>query len=718
MARKSTPLDCTDKRYPHPAYRRLNVFSLDPAADVQLDTALISRSVIHLPWENVQPGPVGELVEVIDIDPSSGCVYDPVDLNHHSLLAADGHEPSTGNPEFHQQMVYAVAMKTILNFKQTLGREVMWSQRNYDEDGTRIRKPRDRFVERLRIYPHALREANAYYSPTKKALLFGYFNARNADPRDEMPGGVVFTCLSHDIVAHETTHAILDGMHRRLLDATNQDMLAFHEAFADIVAIFQHFTLPGLLLDQIRRTRGDLRNNNLLAQLASQFARSTGRGGALRNALGHIGPDGRRLAPDPSRIGRTFEPHDRGAILVAAAFDAFLQIYENRSADLWRIAGGGGRSGEDLQPDLARRLADEAVVAAQRVLTICIRALDYLPPVDVTFGDYLRALVTADKEFFPEDSKRYRLAFIQSFRDHGIYPLDVRTLADDTLPWAPLDADAREALRSLLPPTEVLHTMAYAYDASNNLAAILGMEQGDDDEDESSLQSEIWQKFQQGNSRGAVEDFLREAWLNGERSSDRIENRRFQQFWLERLCASFLHGWIRHQARKSAADRNLAGTVAWHFGLDITRMDKRVAQGGLRLEVHAVRPTLRLRPDGRSKVELLVMLTQQERRPLPRDDDPRDPIRDDDGNGLSFTMRGGCTLIIDPDDGRVRYAIGKNLLSVARRGRQAEFLRRQFEEMGDDAIRRFGLTRDADQTRSQLEPFSLLHTHPLRKGTY
>ena len=33
------------------------------------------------------------------------------------------------------------------------------------------------FVRRLRIYAHALRERNAYYSPDKKALLFGYFPA-------------------------------------------------------------------------------------------------------------------------------------------------------------------------------------------------------------------------------------------------------------------------------------------------------------------------------------------------------------------------------------------------------------------------------------------------------------------------------------------------------------------------------------------------------------
>jgi hypothetical protein len=690
---------------------------------VQLDTALISRSVIHLPWEPLAPGPVGELVEVIDIDPSSGCAYDPVDLDHHSLLAADGHPPSTGNPEFHQQMVYAVAMKTILNFKQTLGREVMWSHRQYDEGGKAIRDPRDRFVERLRIYPHALREANAYYSPTKKALLFGYFNARTADPSDEMPGGVVFTCLSHDIITHETTHAILDGMHRRLLDSTNQDMLAFHEAFADIVAIFQHFTLPGLLLDQIGRTRGDLRNNNLLAQLASQFARSTGRGSALRNALGRIEPGGRRMAPDPSRLGRTFEAHDRGAILVAAAFDAFLQIYENRSADLWRISGRGNGSGEDLQPDLARRLAHEAVEAAQRVLTMCIRALDYLPPVDVTFGDYLRALVTADREFFPEDPKRYRLAFIQSFRDHGIYPLDVRTLADDTLPWAPVDPNTRELLQKhkILPPREVLHTMAYGYDASTQLAEMLGVS-GEGEGEESSLQSSIWRRFRDGNSRGAVEAFLKGAWLPRRNAKRRAApgtaSRRFQQFWLERLCASFLNLWIRHQAGRSSGDAALADTVAWNFGIDITRL-RPIPQGpGLRLEVHAVRPTLRLRPDGRSKVELLVMLTQQASHLLPRDEDPSDPMRDEQGQPLIFTFRGGCTLLIDPDDGSLRYAIGKSLLSSARIRRQAEFLRRQVADLGADAIRRFGLTDEAIEARSQLEPFSLLHTHPIGKGTY
>src|SRR5262249_15895879 len=162
---------------------------------------------------------------------------------------------------------------------------------------------------------------------------------------------------------------------------------------------------------------------SLLAALASQFARSTGRGGALRNALGSVNSAGIQQAADPTLLGRTIEPHNRGAILVAAVFEAFFLIYENRAPHLCRIATSAERAETgEIHPCLAGRLAAEAVEAAQRVLDACIRAIDYLPPVDVTFGDYLRALVTADYEFYPSDTRRHRLAFIQGFRNYGIYP--------------------------------------------------------------------------------------------------------------------------------------------------------------------------------------------------------------------------------------------------------------------------------------------------------
>jgi hypothetical protein len=53
---------------------------------------------------------------------------------------------------------------------------------------------------------------------------------------------------------------------------------------------------------------------------------------------------------------------------------------------------------------------------------MCIRALDYLPPVDVTFFEYLRALLTADFEAVRDDPHGYRIAFVEAFRAHGIHP--------------------------------------------------------------------------------------------------------------------------------------------------------------------------------------------------------------------------------------------------------------------------------------------------------
>lgn len=409
---------------PPPTERRLRVFAFDPAASLSAATAGIATTTIQVPWEDVEPGPSGEYVEVIDHDPASGCFYAPIDLNNPRLLATDGLAPAEGDPKFHQQMVYAVAMRTIQSFERSLGRRALWSSVT---EGFREMD----YVARLRIYPHALRARNAYYNPLKKAVLFGYFPATPLTLNTVNPGGMVFTCLSHDIVAHEMTHALLDGMARGLASPTNEDMLAFHEALADLVALFQHFSLPGVLDRQLARTRGNLRMKSYLVQLAEQFGQGTGLHGALRSYLGET--------PDPTLLARTREPHARGAILVAAVFDAFVTIYENRIADLKRIASEGTgvlREG-DLHPDLVSRFAAEAAKAASQLLRMCIRAVDYCPPVDLTFGDFLRALITADTDLYPDDPLAYRPAIIDAFRQRGIYPRDVRAMSQDSLCWRP-----------------------------------------------------------------------------------------------------------------------------------------------------------------------------------------------------------------------------------------------------------------------------------------
>ena len=73
---------------------------------------------------------------------------------------------------------------------------------------------------------------------------------------------------------------------------------------------------------------------------------------------------------------------------------------------------------------------------------MCIRALDYVPPVDVTFGEYLRAIITADYDLVRDDDLHYRVAFVEAFRKRGIYPMDLETLSVDTLRWEGLALDA------------------------------------------------------------------------------------------------------------------------------------------------------------------------------------------------------------------------------------------------------------------------------------
>ncbi|WP_306602171.1 S8 family serine peptidase [Geothrix sp. 21YS21S-2] len=416
---------------PPPQARRLQAYAFDPSLSGRFESFGFNKVSLDVPWEKLDPGPCGEYLAVIDHDPATGCFYPPVNLDHPHLLASEGLPQSPGNPQFHQQMVYAVAMRTIRNFEMALGRRVQWSPR------MRPGSPDDSaFVQRLHVHPHALREQNAYYHPGKKALLFGYFPAEPADPQELYTGGITFSCLSQDIIAHETTHAILDGIYRRFNNPTNPDQLAFHEGFADLVALLQHFTIASVVESQVRRVRGDLKVGNALMEMAREFGEATGMHGALRTAIGG-GADPATGRPDYLALGNTTEIHDRGAILVAAVFDAFLKIYDAKTADLRRIATGGTGllPGGEISADLVRRFAGEATALASQFLQMCIRALDYCPPVDLTFADYLRALITADHDLLPSDPWGYRIAIAESFRQRAIFPANVITFGEETLLW-------------------------------------------------------------------------------------------------------------------------------------------------------------------------------------------------------------------------------------------------------------------------------------------
>jgi hypothetical protein len=449
-----------DKRYPWlhvptPVVRALQVYAFDPSTGGYSGNYM----TVHVPWEKLTPGPTGRKIGVVDYDAANKCYYPPVDLDDPLLLANDGLNPSESDPRFHQQMVYAIASRTIQMFETALGRDIHWRRADRFGDATEndaaLRKKDD--IQVLKLYPHAMQEANAYYSPEAHGILFGFFAANKTGQGRNLPGQRVFTCLSQDIIAHEATHAVIDGIRTYFTEPTNPDVLAFHEGFADLCALFAHFSHKEALTDAIRRTggrlyqtdlapvapkagddygepeetvlAGQMPNINPLIQLAIQFGQARGAERGLRSALGS--------RPNSDDIHKKVDdPHFRGSILVASVFDAFFSVYMRRSEDLFRIyrAGGASRT-DDLPEPLAELLAGYASETATLFFRLCARALDYCPPVDPTFGDFLRALITVSKDLHPADIYGVRDALMEAFRLRGIYAESASFYSEDALCW-------------------------------------------------------------------------------------------------------------------------------------------------------------------------------------------------------------------------------------------------------------------------------------------
>jgi hypothetical protein len=121
-------------------------------------------------------------------------------------------------------------------------------------------------------------------------------------------------------------------------------------------------------------------------------------------------------------------------VLVACVFDGFVTAYLRRMSDLLRLTQGA--AGADVGYELARRLADDASRTARQFMDMCVRAIDYCPPVDISFGDFLRALITVDTDLVQEDSIGYRAALIEAFAARGVDPGgDVGSYSEESLRW-------------------------------------------------------------------------------------------------------------------------------------------------------------------------------------------------------------------------------------------------------------------------------------------
>ena len=172
---------------PQRSTRKLTIIAQDPSVlGTSKGSRKILRARVNVPDEVLSPGPTGYRVKVIDYDSSGDRFYAPLTKGLDGDLFENATDSQLLNdPQFHAQNVYAIVMRTLARFELALGRRVSWSFRGHQ----------------IQVAPHAFADANAFYSERDRALVFGYF------PKQQNSREMVFACLSHDVVAHETTHS-------------------------------------------------------------------------------------------------------------------------------------------------------------------------------------------------------------------------------------------------------------------------------------------------------------------------------------------------------------------------------------------------------------------------------------------------------------------------------------------------------------------------------
>ena len=319
-------------------------------------------------------GPVTKRVAVLDFDAESGellpgarfrppppgrvlGVYEIADEN--KIYARD----------FIQVNCLATVLKTMYMFEteDTLGRDLSWAF-----DGPQ-----------LLVVPQAGEWANAFYERDSHSLqLFFFKDQRNL-------AKTIYTCLSRDIIAHETGHAILDGIAPNLYNAITPQSLALHEAIADLTALLMAFLSHKLCVAVLGHTNGSIEHSTAFSSVAEEFGKAGDPDtevGCLRELL-----NDKNLRPgDPDCVVRN-EPHELSQVLSGALYTVMVKLHDKLKK---QYAEG--------DPNREFSVSGKALaVGALQFKRMIFRALDYLPPGEVSFADYGRAIIAADKASHP-----------------------------------------------------------------------------------------------------------------------------------------------------------------------------------------------------------------------------------------------------------------------------------------------------------------------------
>jgi len=287
--------------------------------------------------------------------------------------------------------------------------------------------------------------------------------------------------------------------------------------------------------------------------------------------------------------------------------------------------------------------------------------------VDITFGEYLRAIITADYDLAKEDKLNYRLAFIDAFRRRGIYAAGIKSLSVESL---------RYTHEPLNKPKE------------NDLFKIIG-----------DFLTEYRNVILYHNKREDIYDISKK-FIGGELhhrlSSDFGDSIEFEQ--MTGICFS-KDIFPQLGIKPSAMTREYKGPS---FRLQNLRVVSRTGPHDNQIN-HIVF----------SLVQRAGVIVENGKVTTYTPNDKREPPK----NGFEFW--GGCTMIFDLNNLRLRYAITKPLLDL-------ELLRENKRELNIDRILKQNKYQEEDGLLSLSEqslyfggglrsyfnePFAFLHTH-------
>lgn len=334
-------------------------------------------------------GPTSARVAVVDYNADLDTRFAPAKL----LTDRSGFRGIAGRSEtkilddfnFHQVNAWAIIEQilTRLENEYALGRPIPWASG----------------LGRLLVLPHAGYQENAFYDRATGALHLFYFEGRDGKP--------VYTCLSHDIVAHELGHAVLDGLKPGYNEVSSPETAGFHEYFGDAIAMLSSLSNRKIAKLVMQGAPARLSPKNVVSAIASEF------GAAIRGLPDQDYLRGAWNNRTMRDLRGTYEEHDWSEILTGVYYDLLQYLYVRNLEDVTQKGSVKRNQGHAIQA-LSR--------AADQTSHAMLRAIDYCPPVDLRYDEYARALLRADEVAYPIDRYGIRKELNRIFRKRGLRP--------------------------------------------------------------------------------------------------------------------------------------------------------------------------------------------------------------------------------------------------------------------------------------------------------